>query len=208
MIAAILGGGPSLPEDLKSIPKEAVLFGVNGHASKIIDCDYIVFNDYHGGVLFKGLKGKKICRFREYADIYQDCEKGLISGVVALRYALAERYSPIILAGFDCYQQGGYFHDNTQNERAKLFTLEHHLSYWPPHNDVYAVSGPLLQIYKKARKNMKSDKEFIEITVTKAKTVVLDERRHCNFVKGKQTVSREKALAAIKAKIATTKEKI
>lgn len=205
MIAAILGGGTSLPKQLKSIPKDAILFGVNDHASKIVDCDYIVFNDYIGGELYKNIKGKKICRFREYADIYQECEKGLISGVVALRAALKMGHSPIILAGFDCYQDGAYFHGGKTRTDV---SLDRQIAYWPPHDDVYVVGGPLLEIYKKASMDMKADKEFIVITVFKEKTVKINDHTTTNFVKGEQTVSRELAQAAINAKIATFKEKI
>ncbi len=41
---AILGGGVSLPKDLRSIPQVDVLIGVNQHAV-ILPLDYIVFSD-------------------------------------------------------------------------------------------------------------------------------------------------------------------
>ena len=43
--AAILGGGPSLPLDLKRIPAGALLFSVNNHALQLTRADYLVFRD-------------------------------------------------------------------------------------------------------------------------------------------------------------------
>lgn len=199
-IGVILGGGPSLPEQLKNIPKDAVTFGVNHHASKLVTCDYIVFNDYHGWPLVRDLPGKKICRWHEYADIQQDCAPGVISGVLALRVALKMGLSPIILAGFDCYQGGGYFHDPAPSERAKLFTLEQHLSFWKEFTspNIYVADGPLTTIFKQSEKDMKPDKEFIEIEICERKNVDLDDRRTVSLRPGQLTVTREIALAAIK----------
>jgi len=41
---AILGGGPSLPKDIRRLPDVDVIFGVNQH-SMILDLDYLVFID-------------------------------------------------------------------------------------------------------------------------------------------------------------------
>ncbi|KAA0266408.1 MAG: hypothetical protein EDM79_15685, partial [Chloroflexi bacterium] len=49
--AAILGGGPSLVEDLKRVPQDALLIAVNYHglyhtpASHGRDPDYMIYND-------------------------------------------------------------------------------------------------------------------------------------------------------------------
>lgn len=200
MIGAILGGGPSLPEQLEAIPKDAVLFGINHHASKLVDCDYIVFNDYHAWNMVRTLSGKKICRWHEFADIQHDCAPGVISGVLALRAALVMGLSPIILAGFDCYQNGGYFHDPTPVKRAGLFTLEKHISFWKEFTspDIYVVGGPLAAIFKQSEKNMKPDKEFMEIEVLTRKNVDLDYGRVVSLRVGKFVVTREIGRAAIK----------
>ena len=41
---AILGGGPSLPKDIRNLPDVDILFGVNQH-TLILDLDYLVFID-------------------------------------------------------------------------------------------------------------------------------------------------------------------
>jgi hypothetical protein len=42
---AVLGGGPSLPEDLKKIPKDCILISANHHAFKLVVPDFICFLD-------------------------------------------------------------------------------------------------------------------------------------------------------------------
>jgi len=154
-VAALLGGGPSLPEHLEDVPKDAVLFGINHHASRIVDCDFLVFNDFGGGELTKDLHGKKICRFKEYADIKIEAPKGLISGVVALRAAQFMGFSTILLAGFDCYQSPGYFYKNEHN-RGHDLPLKTHLDYWrnEQREGVFSLGGPLLEIFGKTENVM------------------------------------------------------
>lgn len=200
-IGAILGGGPSLPEQLKQIPDDAILIGVNSHASRLVTCDYIAFNDYGTWETVRDLPGKKICRWPEFADIHEDCQPGVISGVMALRVALKMKLAPIILAGFDCYQTGGYFHDLTTPERAKLFTLDQHISFWKEFTspDITVAGGPLTTIFKQSEKNMKPKSEFMEIEVTEQKNVALDSKRTAHMTVGTKTVTREIGEAAIEA---------
>jgi len=42
---AVLGGGPSLPEDLKKIPKDCILISCNHHAFRLVEPDYMCFLD-------------------------------------------------------------------------------------------------------------------------------------------------------------------
>ena len=203
--AAILGGGPSLPDELKKVPDGTVLFGINHHASRIVTCDYIVFNDYKGGELTKDLPGKKICRFRDYADIYENYPEGVISGVCALRAAQFMGFGNILLAGFDCYQSPGYFYNNDHN-RGHDLPLKTHLEYWKheKRDGVTALGGPLKQIFGKTRpETIMKKPSIVEVNIHTAKTVQLDDRRSTNFVIGKQKLPRELAEAAEKAGITT-----
>jgi len=45
--ALVLGGGPSLPEDLRKAPlsDHPIIIAVNYHALKLIEADFIVYND-------------------------------------------------------------------------------------------------------------------------------------------------------------------
>lgn len=197
-VAALLGGGPSLPEQLKQIPSDAVLFGINDHASRLVDCDYIVFNDFGGWELFKHLPGRKISRWGQ--DIRFPAKRGMISGVVALEYALKSGFDLVILAGFDCYQTGAYFHDLDRPVPRKE-PLKKQISYWPPDNRVRVIGGPLLEVYQQHEGHMKPT---VKIEIIEKKTVHLDDRRSINFVPGHQVLTREAADAAIAAGIVNT----
>jgi len=44
--AAVLGGGPSLPDDMKKLPKGCLLIAVNYHAFYLCKPDFMVYNDF------------------------------------------------------------------------------------------------------------------------------------------------------------------
>src|SRR3989304_659537 len=44
--AAVLGGGPSLPEDMKRLPANSLLIAVNYHAFQLYQPDFMVYNDH------------------------------------------------------------------------------------------------------------------------------------------------------------------
>ncbi|WP_339862363.1 hypothetical protein [Paremcibacter congregatus] len=194
-VAALLGGGPSLPDQLKHIPPDAVLFGINHHASRLVDCDYIVFNDLITWEAVKDLPGRKISRWGQ--DIRWPAKRGMISGVVALEYVLQAGFDLVILAGFDCYQTGLYFYD-IHRALPRTEPLEKQLSYWPPDNRVRVVGGPLCAVYQQYEKHMKTT---VTLEITQKKTVHLDTRRSINFVPGRHVLTREAADAAIAAGI-------
>lgn len=197
--AVILGGGPSLPKQIKSIPFNTVIFGVNQHASRIIDCDYIVFNDEGVFEQVKTLKGKKISRWRY--DITYDAPKGLISGIVALRAAQIMGCSPITLMGFDCYENKGYFYNLTAELLGNSISVQKHVDCWKNEDkrDVYVAGGPLKEVFKMG-KNLKVKPKTMHIQITKDKSVILDERRSVNFIRGiYPKMARELAEAAINA---------
>lgn len=184
-----------------------MLFGINHHASKLVDCDYIVFNDYDCWDLVRELPGKKISRWPGRCDIHNECRAGIISGVVALEFAQKMGFLKIILAGFDCYQGDGYFHDPTPPERAKLFTLEQHISFWKKFDDprISVVGGPLTQLFNKRVENMSNEEEQdgdIVIEVTERKNVKLDANRTVSLWPGKWSVTKEIADKAVNAKCA------
>lgn len=197
--AVILGSGPSLPKQIRAIPFNTVIFGVNQHASRIIDCDYIVFNDEHTFEDVKNLKGKKISRWRY--DITYDVPKGLISGIVALRAARIMGCAPITLMGFDCYENKGYFYNLVAELRGNSVSVQKHVDIWKNEDkrDVYVAGGPLKKVFKMA-KNLKVKPKTMYIQITKDKSVILDERRSVNFIRGiYPKMARELAEAAINA---------
>jgi len=139
MNIAVLGGGQSLPEDLKKIPK-CFLIGVNQHASELVRPDLIIFTDdkYHN---FKtDTKTKTLqwsSKFPEFPT----------SGHFAAWYAGTLTKDKIYLCGFDMYESN-YFHTNHEmtwggpsneiktEQWERVFELSDNKNY-------VAVSGPL-----------------------------------------------------------------
>ena len=197
--AVILGGGPSLPKHIKTILDDAVVFGVNFHASRIVDCDYIVFNDEHTIKQVENLKGRKISRWGR--DVIQDAPRGLISGVLALRAAKMMGCAPIILMGFDCYENKGHFYNLAAELLGNSISVQKHVDRWKSEDkrDVYVAGGPLKEVFKMA-KNVKTKPKFMKIKIFKALSVLLDNRRSVNFKCGVfPKMPRELAEAAITA---------
>lgn len=181
--AVILGGGPSLSKQIKNIPENGIIFGVNSHASRIIECDYIVYNDETTFEVVKSLEGRKISRWRH--DITQDAPKGLISGICTLRAAQIMGCSPIILMGFDCYENKGYFWNLGAELLGNSISVQKHVDLWKKEDkrDVYVAGGPLKEVFKMA-KNVKSKPKTVHIKIIKDQSVTLDERRSVNFIRG------------------------
>jgi hypothetical protein len=161
--AAILGGGPSLVEDLKRLPAGCVLFSVNDHALHHCEPHFLVHmdNDFekctdlkHALDTFKGLV---ISPFSN-SDIALPTGwwDGGFSSTLATWFALWRGYNPVILCGMDCYQgEVKYCHERPGFYHPVFdFPLENHLRAWRlafkhcPHPErIRAMSGPLVQIF-------------------------------------------------------------
>ena len=160
--AAVLGGGPSLPEDLKRVPKNAVLIAVNYHALRLVDAPFMVYNDepktdpelLSGVMKFKGV--------RVSPDPTSDVEfdvpvwTGFYSSNTAAWLALWMGCDPVILCGMDCYQGDRvYFHEYSHDTPCFHYPLDHHLrpckedgKHLLPHPErVKATSGPLAGVF-------------------------------------------------------------
>jgi len=161
---AVLGGGPNVIDDIKLLPEETILISVNHHAQKVIDCNYMVFLDnpdnckplLDGIVDFGGIRiTPGYCE--KYGDIdivgneFQPCP---ISAIYALCFAEYTGAGPVILCGFDMYQNKKQSHvgmvpsDNYVSKHKD--TLEYYLSHWRKYvatnkDNIYAVSGPLVK---------------------------------------------------------------
>lgn len=157
--AAILGGGPSLPDDIKGLPK-AVLFGINYHAPRIVDCDYLVFNDRktpHGRPMKEAMAeypGVKLSRHLHQSDydLTYLCDPGM-SSIQAVFAADLMGFDEIILCGMGCYQDGLYFH-KTEEKPLVSETLHRQIKRWRlcfekcEHPErIKAMSGPLTQVF-------------------------------------------------------------
>jgi len=113
--AAVLGGAQSLMSDTLSVAGllSPVLIAANHHASCIgIEPDYIVFMDkpLHFPNLWQVLKdysGIKVTHDLRYTDVSMagvDYWNGPGSGIVATWLACFMGCDPVVLCGFDLYQ--------------------------------------------------------------------------------------------------------
>lgn len=160
---AVLGGGPSLKEDLKIVSAETVLIAVNHHAFKyILSADYTVFLDDVPSLRIsreelRVLGGVLVSRQPE-SDVDLGGStwwQGRFSGHLACWLACWLGCDPVILTGMDCYQNPLPPDENPTNLAYKE-SLEKHLEGWRqafekcPHPErIRAVSGPLVNIFGK-----------------------------------------------------------
>lgn len=164
---AVLGGGPSLPEDLKKIPTESILIGVNHHFHRLINADYVVFMDKlnrPGNLLKKGLDQMsgvvRISHYSEQSDYNIDVDywDGGFSSTLATWLGCYITTGPVLLCGMDCYQgKEKYFYDigRPLTHRTYTSSLESNLKAWGKAfgnvdtNRIKAVSGPLIELFGK-----------------------------------------------------------
>ena len=161
--AAVLGGGPSLPEDLKRVPKDALLIAVNYHALKLVDAPFMVYNDEPTTdprllAAVESFKGMRVSP-NPTSDIEFNVPvwTGFFSSNTAAWFALWMGCDPVILCGMDCYQgERAYFHDYKDQPNFH-YPLEHHITSWvedaknmlPGWERVKVMSGPLINVFGK-----------------------------------------------------------
>ncbi len=170
--AAVLGGGPSLPEDLKKVPKGSVLIAVNYHALRLVNAEFMVFNDDPLGDprLFAAAKdygGVRVNPDKNFSDVEFDVPvwTGFFSSNTAAWFALWMGCDPVILCGMDCYQGDRvYFHEYSHDTPAFHYPLDHYLDPWKedgqhllPHKErLKVMSGPLVQIFGQYESTVRS----------------------------------------------------
>lgn len=158
--AAILGGGPSLPVDLRKVPQGALLISVNRHGQLLTDCDFIVATDKPEAEACKRLfpNTPLISPHTEHADYFYVVDSDVIdsgfSSPVAMWIARFMGCMPVILCGMDLYQTGTYWHDPRAKSSGTYQALENQLAAWKRARDqtrgaehVYAAGGPLVGIF-------------------------------------------------------------
>jgi hypothetical protein len=163
--AAILGGGPSLPNDMDKLPKGCLLIAVNFHyhlwSGK--HPDFMVYNDHleADDILRAEVEATEAIRVSPYgptSDIEFDVEhwSGFYSSNTAAWFALWMGCNPVILCGMDCYQGAEvYCHEFQRDVGPAHYPLEAHLRPWIeeglkllPHVErVKVMSGPLASIF-------------------------------------------------------------
>lgn len=172
--AIVLGGGPSLVDDLKigfnQDPKPIVYFSVNWRPMDLVQCRYVVWMDkfYRDGGMRRPIiemvnrKGvAKLSQHIEHTDYdFDDVvpKKDLAhSGAVAVFIAAYMGCSPIYLGGMDGYSSDRAYHDGAQGEFLPSHRggLTGHLHTWLGVKEtargggrqVRALSGPLGEVF-------------------------------------------------------------
>lgn len=196
---AILGGGPSLPAHMETLARdwpEAVLLGINFHAPKLVDCDYIFFNDEWTGPQVAEYPGTKVGRFPAWCDILRPCAPGNLSSCLAVEVAREMGGRPILLAGMDC---GEDHFDGSVNDRKP--DLQKHLRYWSAidRRDVIPIGGPLVSFF--ARLEYPKAEPTTDVMITEARNVPVSRDRAIDFKPGRQALTPEKLQAAREAGI-------
>lgn len=156
--AAVLGGGPMLPDDIYSLPEDVVLIGVNHH-TLLLPLDYIVFHDKPVWPYVKNHPALKITHHREFEG--PDCVfAGLVpnfhfSGAKAIWIADFMGFEKTYVCGIDDYAFGRRYWHSPVNEEMQPCRGSVNLKLWSiikaalKHPErVEFVSGPLKEEWK------------------------------------------------------------
>lgn len=135
---AVLGAGPSLPGDMEKLSGNEVKIGVNAHAERITDLDYLCFADHpikKRNVLDfqKRYIGRRVTFNTGYSDWEIDVPYFWHGRTFGLAVWFAEWIGAvsIILCGFDCYLTGlGHFHEKMKTDVNLERFIYEDLSIW------------------------------------------------------------------------------
>lgn len=137
---AILGGGVTLPTDLRSIPQVDVLIGVNQH-SVILPLDYLVFLDREMWKFIENIDGcYKVSSLNKWSDRKDFIHVGEwpavgFSGALGVWFADQLGFETIYVCGMDQYEDHMGREYWWQGPQSEPFVAKHHgarndLSRW------------------------------------------------------------------------------
>ncbi len=161
---AIMGGGPSLADDLKRIPRDAVKISVNQHALYITGADYVVTLDDPTGdpvaiKMFNRVKGALIGKAEGHVDYLFDVRFWYgQSGHSAAWVGCYMGGDPVLLCGMDLYQGPKMYCEEVEDPAGaiglKNKPLKNHVNNWrsafskcPNAERIRAMSGPLVDVF-------------------------------------------------------------
>src|SRR5258708_26391001 len=160
--AAVLGGGPSLPSDIKKLPADCILIAVNYHGFYYCSPDFMVYNDApeNNTLQIKAVQEHKAVHVspEPTSDITFDVDiwTGFFSSNTAAWFALYLGCEPVILCGMDCYQ-GAVKHCPPSDYSSPMFDMPLDFFTRPWYEDAPKVlpnverlrvmSGPLVPLF-------------------------------------------------------------
>ena len=151
---AVLGGGPSLIPDLKKVPFDAILIGVNQH-TMLMNLDYLVFQDEEIYDVVREGDAPLCTHHRHMAHIFTGIVPDFgLSGGTAVWMADFLGAERIIIAGMDSYTGGRcYWHSKPKDRPPPVG--QNCTEVWKRVHDYMArpeivrvASGPLTEIFK------------------------------------------------------------
>lgn len=148
-VAVVMGGGPSLPEQVAGLPDDWLWISANQHGARLRWADYIVCVDDIRDKL-TGLKAPVISA-QPWADIrLLERPQYPYSGQYAVWVAWLLGARLVLLAGMDLYQTGTYWHDRAAHSSATLRPYDGHLRGWQQVRlpvPIRALGGPLAAVF-------------------------------------------------------------
>ena len=160
--AAVLGGGPSLPEDIRKLPRECLMISVNNHAFWHCMPHVMVYQDHlhHAPAVADAIEDFGLPVVCPWKNSDYPLPKGWWDGnqssCLATWWACHIGASEVILCGMDCYQgEVKYCHPRPDFDHPIFrVPLEKHLDLWRgafEHCErperIKAMSGPLVEVF-------------------------------------------------------------
>lgn len=151
---AVLGGGPTLLADLRRLPEDCLLVGVNQH-TMLLNLDYLVFQDREIYPVVQESDAPLCTHHRDLAQIYTGIVPDFgLSGATAVWMAEYLGASQIIVCGCDNYTAGRrYWHSKPNQMSAadgysgiEVWHQVRRLMARP--EAVRVMSGPLCEVFK------------------------------------------------------------
>lgn len=151
----VCGGGPSLFEDLKQCPKDAIKISCNHHAAQVINCEYTLYWHKFVEDEIEGIKTERI-----YAKNYKGKKIRIFgyTGTAAINFALDElKADKVYITGIDLYTgETKYFHGDGPRTGNHWKGLKYQLVWWnhllnhigDNVNKLHPISGPLIELCK------------------------------------------------------------
>jgi hypothetical protein len=160
--AAVLGGGPSLPDDLRKLPSHCMMISVNDHAFHHCMPHVMVYQDHirYAPAVADALEEFNVTIVCPWANSHFELPKGWwdanMSSALATWFACHIGASQVILCGMDCYQGDVKYCHPRPNFDHPIFRVpvEKHQDQWrealekcPSPERIKAMSGPLVEVF-------------------------------------------------------------